>query len=80
VALRTITQNHDYQAAVLITFLGESPQDVLEGLHLQPDERNDVQVLIAQLEAYCIGESCGVFESYKIPPVCPRRRMHQSIP
>ncbi|KAK7105846.1 hypothetical protein V1264_017174 [Littorina saxatilis] len=65
-ASRLDSQDEKYRAAVFKTCLSDDARDVFEGLPFEAaDDKDKITKIIPLFEAYCVGETSEVYETYK---------------
>lgn len=65
VASRLDKENKSYRKSVFLAVIGEDAFDTFEGFSFTDQEdQDDINVVIAKFEAYCIGESNEIYETF----------------
>ena len=65
VATRVGEETSEFQTAVFLSCLGDDGNDVYDGFSFEPGQDRDMTVILAKFDAFCIGETNEVYESYK---------------
>ena len=64
VASRVGEESHDFQTAVLLSCIGDDANDVYDGFDFEPGQDRNIDVVLAKFEAFCVGQTNEVYESY----------------